>query len=693
MAKLKDKENYILVFLSSSLLFITILLFFPGRIFAAGANPLERLPTGKTTPDDLGWTYIGSSVGGYKCYDLASYGVEKVRYVMFLNDSNQTEWDVRGADPDGVLVIHAEDPAYNGIGANAVAHVKIGDGGVGKYGCNDDGNLSRVLGAPKRCGGTPGCACALGHDPEPGQYGGESGYVILDVACGTNINPLTCSGPESEDSGRLIVDRPGNDFCVSEVGYGESHRLYTLDYYANAPEVTVNKPENCANEFVFRITARDDEDQGVSKFTLLLNDKRSGPWVVRSDRLGVDLEAGGKNSLGAIVEDYREPSSKESILELKVGNLSTRFDEEDIGVLAEVEDKRGQIGKGDGGTFISGLKPAVEFLNDSREENTITLSWQVSDNRPLATKCNFSCAGDGACNCGAIPCPSMNPETVSISCTLETIGSYNFEYTVENICGSDTDSQGATLGAPWLMTAYGDTYAHQGFGTLVMQDVIDDTMVSSWAKGEPPGSGNQAYFSTYIISKFDQNYPSRTSLLNYLLSPYEDRNVSKVGTPDEVYHFMFALAQSNECFDSGFCSEVLNKDVDVSSMNCEATHVYFVDGDLNFIGSGSFLASPNEACVFVVKGNVTVGSGVERIDSFILLDGQFETEISGTTLVLQGGVITDNSLFKRSLSGFQNNDMPSEIIIYDAKYLDLLREYISQGYTVKIREYSYSSVK
>ncbi|MFC1780097.1 hypothetical protein ACFLY9_00160 [Patescibacteria group bacterium] len=234
----------------------------------------------------------------------------------------------------------------------------------------------------------------------------------------------------------------------------------------------------------------------------------------------------------------------------------------------------------------------------------------------------------------------------------------------------------------WLMTAFGDTYAFLGYDTnLDMQEKNRFPNV--------PGIGDpNAYFSTYLISRNTGTYPSRTSFRNYLLSNYLDLNRSKVGPTNEGYNYFANLADKNGC---SIRTNILGSSF--PSGNCNGKNVYFVDvqGGTFQVDHDFINGSSNDACVFIVNGNVSVASSVTEIDAFFISDGQFITETSGTgdsTLVINGGVIANTVDFKRDIGS--NEDDPAEIIQYSPRYLDLLKDCIGEDYPYKIREYKYS---
>jgi hypothetical protein len=643
------------------------------KVEAVSADPLQHLPMGKTTPDELGWSFIGASRGGYKCYDLANYGVEKVRYIMFLNDSNDTSWSVRGADPDGVLILHAQNPAYNGRGANAVSYVEIGAGGVGSKGCNT-GHLNKVLGPPQRCGTTKGCACALGHDPEPGQYGGESGYLILDVAC-SNVNGLYCSSIHDENRERVIVDRPGNDFCISEVGRGESHRLYALDYYLDPPTVTVDKPGDCAEEFTFTITGTDDEDQGISELTLKLNGEISGPWVINSSRDGVVNK--GSKSLNAEVISYSEPTSKISELKLKVINLSGRFNGINVSVKAEVRDIRDKVGEADAGVFVTGGRPTVEITSIKRENGGLKVEWNYWDigEDLLTNNCSVRIKPTGAENWEGdigVDCSDRNYTFIG-----HVGGTIEFKACNECEC-SETEKE---IGPPWFMTAFGDSYTYEGYSGLNMQRA-DDYHV--------PKISNNAFFSTYIISSGNTTLPSdRESFSGYLLRSYSDSNrdnIGYVGSDYKLYNYLKSLYDSNKT------GCVATSESISPNGSCSGYKIYFVEDSVT-LSEGWLNQQPDSsnACVIIAQGDITIAGtsdgSTDNVDAFLITDSTFQTDAGSDKLRINGSVIAQFAEFGRA-----NNDSlenPAEIITYDPKYLDMFKSCFGEGYPLRIREYRY----
>lgn len=256
----EKKEEEVITFSEEELLPET------GQEDEVAADPSQHLPgydkyghyVDRTeTPEQRGWIRIGHGTGGLHCYDLADYGVKKVRYVMVLSDSAVTGWIVGGADIDGVFVIHAQDPVKypdgyfeykdgkrkyrKGLGANAIFHFHPADdwgeghGGVNgwcscEYGWRGYSALGKPTGGKyqywydeDKCQATNPDSCSLGDDPDPCPATGskripgcpkggfdpsklkaEGGYIILDVACGDD---------------RSVCQEIGDSSSCEDVGY------------------------------------------------------------------------------------------------------------------------------------------------------------------------------------------------------------------------------------------------------------------------------------------------------------------------------------------------------------------------------------------------------------------------------------------------------------------------------------------
>jgi hypothetical protein len=248
----------------------------------------------------------------------------------------------------------------------------------------------------------------------------------------------------------------------------------------------------------------------------------------------------------------------------------------------------------------------------------------------------------------------------------------------------------------WLMTAFGDSYALGGYpdsGKGMRMYNVSTDFVPLFPTGIDEG-----YFSTYIISKggSGSRWPeidSKRSRFSYIIDNYNDNNRNRTGGGFNMYNQLESIAIHNGCFDSGFCSYGLP-----ASGKCERTHVYFNNGktaiNTDFTELPSTINS-EKACIIVSKGNIIIGSSVNTIQAILFTDGTFTTQrvVTQTPLFIHGSVYTNKVNFQRVLTHPEND--PAEIIIYNPKYMYILKEMLgigSDSIPLKIREYKYSTV-
>lgn len=141
---------------------------------------------------------------------------------------------------------------------------------------------------------------------------------------------------------------------------------------------------------------------------------------------------------------------------------------------------------------------------------------------------------------------------------------------------------------------------------------------------------------------------------------------------------------------------IIDNQGDITGAN---TGVVFIQGNLN-IGPlpGKTLKHGNKksGLVFVVKGNVNIHQSVEEIDAVIIAEGIICTAYDGTAcldgntqtpqLTINGSLISLNQnnpaepiRFRRNL-GADNVATPAEKIVYQPKYLVILRDMLSDTF-------------
>jgi hypothetical protein len=297
--------------------------------------------------------------------------------------------------------------------------------------------------------------------------------------------------------------------------------------------------------------------------------------------------------------------------------------------------------------------------------------------------CKLSQNSPGNYNCGGANGGTC--EVTTDSGVLDPEWFCTAKMTLTNPCYSSVPFSDAlqVLGPkPWLMTAYGDAFVYGGYAKMEM-----------WGKSSfavPRLGTDDADFSTYLISSNNTatTFPNRPSVYDFILSEYYDENVEIVGGTqphDSVYEYLYELSQQNQC-DASVCPVISASDI---PSTCEGVHIYFVEGDLTLPGTWSKSGSdPNRACVIIAKGNVNIPFSIDSADVFILSDGKVTIEYDTDIFTLYGSIISETNRFERDLANDAVN--PGQIIIYQAKYFELIEQYLGEIFPFSVKEYSYA---
>jgi hypothetical protein len=116
------------------------------------------------------------------------------------------------------------------------------------------------------------------------------------------------------------------------------------------------------------------------------------------------------------------------------------------------------------------------------------------------------------------------------------------------------------------------------------------------------------------------------------------------------------------------------------------SQVVFINGDLTI--SADIDTTTQTATLFIVKGDVKIAKNVDLIEAGIFVDDDFFTAHDITegeasdTLVMKGIYKADKFVFQRTLQGTNNNDVPSEDIIYEPKFLLQMKQFFG-NYSIK----------
>lgn len=119
-------------------------------------------------------------------------------------------------------------------------------------------------------------------------------------------------------------------------------------------------------------------------------------------------------------------------------------------------------------------------------------------------------------------------------------------------------------------------------------------------------------------------------------------------------------------------------DYDNSTFN----QVVFINGDLTI--SADIQTDATAAALFIVKGNVDIAKIANIVQIGIFSDGVIDTAYdisegqSTQTLELNGLYSADQFVLSRTLQGTNNDDNPSEDIIYEPKFLIQLKDFFGK---------------
>lgn len=193
------------------------------------------------------------------------------------------------------------------------------------------------------------------------------------------------------------------------------------------------------------------------------------------------------------------------------------------------------------------------------------------------------------------------------------------------------------------------------------------------------------YWYTELLRRNDlevtQN-PGVFSVVNFVSSTTLTTNSSSI------------VNGSSRCTAGKYCVVKVTGDLTVNNpFVCNLNTLFLVSGNItlqpNIVGLGK-----DKGCIFVSKGNVTIGSGSYKsgastyplydiLEAFIIADGEIRVPIADTTRAVRDGLLihgsllafgnpTDSSItIRRSLKLLHNQNFPSVAIHFDNRYLNM----------------------
>jgi len=356
------------------------------------------------------------------------------------------------------------------------------------------------------------------------------------------------------------------------------------------------------------------------------------------------------------------------------------------------------------GDFWVDLEPPTATVFGSQiDETNFQITWSGNDSRSGLKSIDRDCgtmmnnSTYPLCSCGDNTCYAdrddwdvddpINFNGSQIDTIINpTVDSIRTKVIVEdNACNINeaVDSVDFASASSWLMTGHGDVYVHNGFNPtdMVMYNRTDlriqNLNIPTIVPGNP--SDNPSYFSQYLIGTNTNPLADNGSFSPFEIQNYNDEN--RTGFTGN-YDYLIDLVNKGGCTIIPVTGGTIPA--------CSGSEIFAIEGSgsVSFPGGASW-GSPNTSCVVLSQKNLTVPTSLNDIYGFIITTGSFTTQsIESDPLIIHGSVIANNVTFNRTHA--DNNANPSEVISYEAKYLDLLRQCFGEFAPKQVREVYYN---
>ncbi|MBD3363089.1 hypothetical protein GF362_05195 [Candidatus Dojkabacteria bacterium] len=227
---------------------------------------------------------------------------------------------------------------------------------------------------------------------------------------------------------------------------------------------------------------------------------------------------------------------------------------------------------------------------------------------------------------------------------------------------------------------------------------------------------NQSLNNQKITNYFDLNYtpkfgPVADNWYDYFKGFLENAGLSSSMKQISGDKSINSISSLNPSCTNHRCFYEINGNLTIGPANpsrCDKQSLIFIQGNLTIIDDFTNNGSPNNACIFIVKGNITFENGSQPLDAdpsmggntapyngvagFFISDSSIDKTIKvkkdaqmvtgspyADALVIRGGLVSDNVEFRRNV-GLRNNIQPAEIILYDPRYIILFEDIL--GYSL-----------
>ena len=232
----------------------------------------------------------------------------------------------------------------------------------------------------------------------------------------------------------------------------------------------------------------------------------------------------------------------------------------------------------------------------------------------------------------------------------------------EDMAGNST-TKDFCINGPWISVA-GEGGVRSNTNIDMLSEAAEDntdglievggTLIDFFSSSRNWEMKNSPAPTTVNYDDFDNTLTNKVTITN-----------GELNASTGVYKINGNFTIDNQALPTGFSSAVFNQ-------------IVFIDGDLTI--DAELNLSPSSTLLIIVSGNVNIHKSVDLIDAAIMTDGNFDTAYNVTegeannTLELHGVFSANKFVFKRTLQGTNNSNIPSESFIYEPKYLIQLRD-------------------
>ncbi|MBN1618693.1 fibronectin type III domain-containing protein [Candidatus Dojkabacteria bacterium] len=271
---------------------------------------------------------------------------------------------------------------------------------------------------------------------------------------------------------------------------------------------------------------------------------------------------------------------------------------------------------------------------------------------------------------------------------------------MDNVCNVNNYSVSGSVADNWMLTEGGDVFANTGFSIQI--PVAGENFSNYWVS---KGGGSFDFGSEGIYAASDKNW------IGWMNSGYNSGNYNDQNKNLMWYSELYTLALGSDYamhnYTSGQSGMLLNALANgEDGIYYYTGNVFSFPQDFQYDGKKLlFLNCPTvnidpdltrnddeSALAIITNGNVIVGRGgyapdpdnQDVVQAAIITDARFESIIDKDDvsrydqLLINGLVFAREASFRRDLIFADNQSTPSELIVYDARYLLMMRDMLGE---------------